>query len=569
MTDGAEPTTRTIDRDLLVGRARDCDLTIADQRLSRHHARLSIVEGRLWVEDLGGPNGTTVNERAIRGRVPLSPGDVVGIGKSRITVLSKEGSAPARRLLRQAPDPAQRPELVKPITVAPVLGGKSAAEYFTSVGIGDETIDGKRADSLEAIVRRARDFAVLHEMSRAIQSEREGPPMLQRVLGLLLEVITCERGFAALLDDKGELQLHAVRASDGASPISRPSVLSHTVAEHVLDRGLAVICSDAAVDTRFRDATSLIRSETRSLMAVPILAQNRVLGIIQLESSQPVRRFTERDLDLLSVVASTVGVALDNLDLLDRRARTIRELEAAQAELLATQERLVRTEQLATIGRLAAGIAHEVRNHLSPFTLASVIAERHPDDRQLQEVTEMMNEAQEHILELVNQVRAFAQGAETTGERSPHDVAEVTKSVLRFLRYDRSMRGASVSLDADGPHVANLDVRSFRQVLVNLIRNATQAAPGVDGRIEVRVFGKAEEVFVEVSDNGPGIPADVAARIFEPFFTTKGEQGLGLGLDISRKIVIDHGGLLTFESEVGKGTTFRIALPIHAQGETG
>jgi signal transduction histidine kinase len=307
-----------------------------------------------------------------------------------------------------------------------------------------------------------------------------------------------------------------------------------------------------------------MKSDTRSLMAAPILAQNRVLGIIQIESSHLARRFAEHDLDLLSLVASSVGVALDNLRLLERRARTIRELEASQAQLLATQQRLVRSEQLATIGRLAAGIAHEVRNHLSPFALASMIAERHPDDADLQEVAEMMRESQQHILELVNQVRAFASGAQTSGERTPIDVADVVKSVLRFLRHDDAVRTIAVTFvsdEADSPHLVSLDVRAFRQVLVNLIRNAAHAISRSEGRIEVRLVRESEHVIVEVGDNGCGIPEEVGARIFEPFFSTKGDEGLGLGLDISRKIVMDHGGRLTFTSAVGQGTTFRIALP--------
>ncbi len=563
-TEGADETTRAVEGELLIGRSKDCTISIADQRLSRHHAKLFVREGRLYVEDLGGPNGSTVNDAPIKGVVVLAPGDVLGVGKSRITVLS---AAPAgkKRLARVAHDPVRadlpKPDLVKPIAdvLAPVLGGMPAAQYFLSLGIADDTLLASRADTLESILRRTRDFAVLHEVSKAIQSERDGPAMLQRVLALVLEVTRCERGFAALLDETGHLELEAVYTGAGAG--EGAAVLSQTVAEHVLDRGLGVIISDATADERFRDAASLLLSNTRSLLAVPIVVQARVLGIIQIESSHLARRFDERDLDLLSMVASSLGVALDNLRLLETRARTIRELEAAQAQLVATQQRLVETEQLAVIGRLAAGIAHEVRNHLSPFTLASMIAEKHPGDAQLQEVTEMMREAEQHILDLVNQVRAFASGAESSAERVPLDVTEVATSVLRFLRYDAGLRKVALTLDSEGRRLVRLDPRSFRQVLINLIRNAADALPAREGKVVVRVHGERGQVQVEVIDDGVGITPEVAERIFQPFFSTKGEQGLGLGLDISRKIVIDHGGELDFETELGVGTTFRIRLP--------
>jgi len=560
-SEGGEEITRPVEGELLIGRGKDCGLSIPDQRLSRQHARLFVAEGQLYIEDLGGPNGTTVNDAPVTGRSVLAPGDVIALGKSRLTVMTAAGTAPSKRLVHRASG-AVKPQVVKPIAdlLAPVLGGMSAAEYFLSLGIGDDnTLLPARADTLESILRRTRDFAVLHEVTKAVQSESDGRQLLERVLALVLEVTQCERGFAALLDEAGDLELQAVHTIRG--PSEGNVALSTTIAEHVLDRGLGVICSDASADERFRDAASIMLSDARSLMAVPILVHNRVLGIIQIESSHLGRKFDERALDLLSMVASSVGAAVDNLRQLERRARTIRELEDAQAQLLSTQERLVATEQLAAIGRLAAGIAHEVRNHLSPFTLASMIAQKHPDDVQLQEATEMMREAEQHILDLVNQVRNFASGAESSQQLSRHDMSDVVQAVLRFLRYDEAMRRVPVTYETSGRSLVRLDPRSFRQVLINLIRNAAHALPERDGRITVRVFAEREKVIVEVTDNGHGIPPEVAARIFEPFFSTKGEAGLGLGLDISQKIVGDHGGVLSFVSAVGTGTTFRIELP--------
>ena len=560
-SEGGEEITRPVEGELLIGRGKDCGLSIPDQRLSRQHARLFVAEGQLYIEDLGGPNGTTVNDAPVTGRSVLAPGDVIALGKSRLTVMTAAGTAPSKRLVHRASG-AVKPQVVKPIAdlLAPVLGGMSAAEYFLSLGIGDDnTLLPARADTLESILRRTRDFAVLHEVTKAVQSESDGRQLLERVLALVLEVTQCERGFAALLDEAGDLELQAVHTIRG--PSEGNVALSTTIAEHVLDRGLGVICSDASADERFRDAASIMLSDARSLMAVPILVHNRVLGIIQIESSHLGRKFDERALDLLSMVASSVGAAVDNLRQLERRARTIRELEDAQAQLLSTQERLVATEQLAAIGRLAAGIAHEVRNHLSPFTLASMIAQKHPDDVQLQEATEMMRETEQHILDLVNQVRNFASGAESSQQLSRHDMSDVVQAVLRFLRYDEAMRRVPVTYETSGRSLVRLDPRSFRQVLINLIRNAAHALPERDGRITVRVFAEREKVIVEVTDNGHGIPPEVAARIFEPFFSTKGEAGLGLGLDISQKIVGDHGGVLSFVSAVGTGTTFRIELP--------
>lgn len=445
------------------------------------------------------------------------------------------------------------PKLVKPVELPPSFEALLAEKLFEA---GPEKLD--------QIVRQTRNFAILHEASKRMQREHDPKEMLARVLDLILEVTSATRGYVALLDETGELRVGVTR-SRGPQP-STPQhgiTISQTVSEHVLQGRCAVICSDAAEDERFQDAASLFLSDIRSLMAVPILVSDRVRGLIEVESSHMQARFTENDLDLLSVIASTVGVSLDNLELAEKREHTIRELEQAQARLLETQDRLVKSEQMAAIGRLATGIAHEVKNHLGPFMLADMIAKKYRDDQQIQDAAEMMVEAQQHILDLVNEIRNFVSGSDTEYRLEPQDLCEVVERVIRFMHCDKVVKKADVSvvLDDDRPLVA-LDSKGFRQVLINLIRNAADALPDKGGKITIRVKRHGERAFLDVADNGRGIPENVQAHIFEPFFSTKGDKGLGLGLDISKKIIEAHGGQLDFRSAPDKGTTFRIALPV-------
>jgi two-component system NtrC family sensor kinase len=130
------------------------------------------------------------------------------------------------------------------------------------------------------------------------------------------------------------------------------------------------------------------------------------------------------------------------------------------------------------------------------------------------------------------------------------------------VRCDRVVKAADIQFEPEARPLVFMDAHRIRQVMINLIRNAADALPARGGRLAIRVTADQEQVVVEVEDNGRGIPADVAARVFEPFFTTKGEKGLGLGLDISRQIVVAHGGTLTFQTLEAGGTTFRMALPL-------
>lgn len=545
-----------VDGDLLIGRSKDCDLHIEDPRMSRRHARLFLQGDRLWLEDLKSPNGTFVNGRRLQGTVTLTDGDLIALGKSQIRVGS---DALATREHREGP----APELVKPVELAlpPDLEDQVAQSYFDALGIGDQTLLESKADALEQVVRQTRNFAVLHEVSKRLQREHEMNPMLGAVMDLLLTVTGAERGYVVLFDADDQPRVEIARSRTAEPTTGRGPTLSQTVLRHVVDERSGVICGDPTADERFVDSSSLFLSDTRSLMAAPILLQNRVLGLFEVESSYLAARFTERDLDLLSIAASMVGVALENLRLAEQREETIRALERAQAELLATQDRLIRSEQMAAIGRLATGIAHEVKNHLSPFMLAEMIAKKYPDDRQIQDASEMMLEAQQHILDLVREIRTFVSGSPTQLVREPTDVAAVVEGVVRFMSCDAVVKRTSVELRIEERPVLEIDPKGIRQVLVNLIKNAADAVDAATGKIEVGVTERAGRVIIAVRDNGPGIPEEAQERLFEPFYTTKGDRGLGLGLDISRKLVEAHGGTLTFDTNPGHGTSFRINLP--------
>lgn len=564
-----EARTIAVAGDVVVGRADACDLSLPDRRLSRRHARFFLEGGALFVEDLGSPNGTFVNGERIA-RAELAMGDTVLVGKTTIRVVpwvqSVPGGATEDETLPPALPPPKAPrqtvEVVRPAGVTlPDLESMVADDYFSALGIGADTLTGAHAERFEDLVRRTRNFAILHEVTKAIQRESDVHGMLARVLDLLLKVSKADRGYVALIDEDGAAQIEVIRLRGRASSAPRGALISQTVLDLVLRDRSAVICSNRATDARFQSSPSLMLNETRSLLAVPIILGQRLLGLLELDSSHLSGSFEEDDLDLVSIVCSPLGVALENLRLAERRERTIRELKTARDELVQTQERLIRSEQLAAIGRFATGIAHEVKNHLGPFMLADMIARRFPDDHQIKEATEMMLEAQEHILDLVNGIRDFVSGNAASHDATPQDLATVVEGVIRFIRCDAAVRRTKIALDVRERPIVRLDPRTFRQVLINLLRNASDALPPVNGVIRISVFREGTAAIVEVADNGSGISREITDRVFEPFFTTKGSGGLGLGLDISRKIVRAHGGDLSFTSSPGEGTSFRIAIP--------
>lgn len=246
------------------------------------------------------------------------------------------------------------------------------------------------------------------------------------------------------------------------------------------------------------------------------------------------------------------------------------------------QARLAQTDRLTSLGTLAAGVAHEINNPLA-YVLLNIgyLDEALPklftnqDDERVRETFVALNHARngaERIRDIVRSLKTFSRPENDT--RAPLDVSHVLDATLAMVGNEIRHRARLVKDYSLVPEVFANEAR-LGQVFLNLLLNAVQALR--DDRVssnEIRVVVKpagADRVVVEVHDNGVGIHPQVRGRIFEPFFTTKPIGiGTGLGLAICHGIVTSLGGTLTFDSEIGKGTAFRVELPaVHHSASTG
>jgi signal transduction histidine kinase len=230
------------------------------------------------------------------------------------------------------------------------------------------------------------------------------------------------------------------------------------------------------------------------------------------------------------------------------------------------EQRLIRSERLATVGRMAAHIAHEVRNPLSSIglnaeLLGDEIAERGEEARRL--VTSIIGEV-DRLTEITETYLRFARLPRPKLDRE--NVGAVIVSVVDMSRGELAQGGIDVTVDiAPGlPDIA-ADESQLRQALINLIRNAREAMAGaVSRRLEIGARVAGDRIVITVHDSGPGIGAANMGKIFDPFFSTK-ERGTGLGLALVQHIVVDHGGQIEVASPPGEGTTFTLTLPIEGE----
>ena len=227
-------------------------------------------------------------------------------------------------------------------------------------------------------------------------------------------------------------------------------------------------------------------------------------------------------------------------------------------ELRQMEETVRRQDRLAVVGGLAAGLAHEIRNPLASMCGSIEMLGGSPrlEDQERKLMKVVLSEA-ERLETLVRDFLSFARPGSPALE--PLDGAQVVAETVDLFRKQAAGRGIEVHARTEGVFV-RADARQFRQVLWNLLGNAADATQ-TGGRVQVRLARHNNTALLEVSDTGEGIAAEDLKSIFDPFFTTK-ERGTGLGLAIVHRIVEAHGGELSVRSDPGRGSTFRVALPL-------
>ena len=231
------------------------------------------------------------------------------------------------------------------------------------------------------------------------------------------------------------------------------------------------------------------------------------------------------------------------------------------SEVKSLREEVERNHRLATVGRLAAGVAHEIRNPLSSIKgFATYFKERYPEVPEDQHIADIMIQEVDRLNRVVTQLLEFARPVSISRKQIP--LKEFIVDSLKLV--ERQAAESDVALEADLPEsgaAARLDPDKLNQVLLNLYLNAIEAMAG-GGRITVSLEKDKQKhrIEIRVSDTGASIPESELAHIFDPYFTTK-TTGTGLGLAIAHNIIQGHGGEIRVENRPGAGTTFRILIP--------
>jgi len=302
-----------------------------------------------------------------------------------------------------------------------------------------------------------------------------------------------------------------------------------------------------------------------SLVIIPLLAKEKALGAIAADFVEPNKNITKEALESVMVFAQQAGLAIHNAFMYQELKTFSQQMEEkiqkTTADLRKTEAQLIRSEKLAALGQLAAGIAHEIRNPLTSINiLIHSLTDNLPYESVHREDLKVIEEEINRINEIVDQFLRFAKPAPPLLKKA--EVLSIFDETLQLLKPQIEKQRIAVQKEFEILPPILMDREQMKQVILNLLLNALQA---MSKRGHLILRGQISEngrfIKLSIQDSGVGIPGEEMDKLFDPFFSTK-EGGIGLGLSIAHRIIDQHHGKIEVESAPGKGTLFTLWLPI-------
>lgn len=436
----------------------------------------------------------------------------------------------------------------------------------------------------------------LYEVSRKINSQLNFQKLLDEIMDLAINILQAEKGLLLLKEeDSDELTVQVARLMDQRR-MDEIVAVSRSIIKKVEGEMKPILLQRVPDTTGVSENTSLIRYKIKSVICVPLSSKDKLIGTIYLDTTQAEHFFKPEDLSFLEGFANLAAIAIENAksyqeieklntnleSQVEKRTEQLKdkneELITAYDELKDAQMQLLRSEKMASLGMLVAGIAHEINTPLAAINsntdmfirsfekLRIKLGSPDGDPRDaLTTICVMENLANVNLTAcqrldgIVKTLKNFARLDEEDFKLV--DIQEGLDSTLELTAHLNRNRIKVIKEYGDIPKI-RCYANQLNQVFMNLIVNACQAIDR-NGTLTIRTRASVSQVHVEISDTGSGIDPKHLSKIFDPGFTTKGVGvGTGLGLSISYKIMQEHAGSIDVESKKGKGTTFTVNIPI-------
>ena len=419
-------------------------------------------------------------------------------------------------------------------------------------------------------LRRPKPNPILKFVS-ALERLSTAPSLNEFLEGALrgsLDLAEAEVGSLFLVDE--ETKEFVLKRASGEYLSYFPGIrrkLDEGILGYVANRKTPILVRDVRRDDRFRNGNGFSHYRTSSFLSVPVFLHQRLMGIVNLTDKRSGRPFSKNDLEWVTLFACGIAMNFERLNLVaevknyDGVAEEARKaVTRLQEEKRRLEAELALSQKMASIGKLAAGIAHELNNPLDGtlrFTHLSLshLREGNGEENVVREYLLEIKQGLSRMANIVKNLLSFS-SRQRAATRAV-DVNEVLEKVLANLTESLYPTGIQI-IKAYHPRLPLLLDKGIDQIFTNIIKNAIEAMPN-GGLLKIATLMNERGIVVRISDTGHGISKESRPYIFEPFFTTKEiDKGCGLGLAICHEIMQAYEGKIDVESEENRGTTFSI-----------
>ncbi len=524
-------TYQTDDDWVVIGRKSD-QVQLTDDSVSRQHAELRHQNGYWTLCDLDSSNGTFLNGRRIHGPTRLQHGDQIKLGAS---ILVFSGQSSVERL--------SGARMIRDLVDLEVGSEATESAILSAIAASEESVILQPPETADQIV----GCHAMYKIAEMMGTDSRLEEFLERLADIIFDHLTVDRLVLLMTDDQTKAltpQVVRYRAKERGQRAQIST--SQRIIDHVISKKEGILCANAMTDDRFTangNQDSIHRLGLRSVICVPILVRDEVLGVCHLDCSMSQHTYTQEQLRLAVAIGRMSGLAIDNARLLESR---------------------VRHERLAATGEAVAHLSHEIRNILQGLRSGADVVEMGLKREKIDVVRSgwgIVKRGIDRAVVLATNMLTFSK------DRTPRvQLAQLNKIVTDMVAATQQRadeKSVMLLTELEDLPAIPVDLHGIQQVVLNLLLNAVEAVPQNAGRINLRTRydGSKQTATLTISDNGPGIEPNVLNRVFEPFFSTKGHGGTGLGLAAAKKVVQELGGHIDVESTPGQGTTFRVVLP--------
>jgi signal transduction histidine kinase/pSer/pThr/pTyr-binding forkhead associated (FHA) protein len=549
-----------------IGRARDNDIVILDQSLSRYHARIDVSDERIQISDLQSRNGTWINGKKTE-ETKLHHGDSIKWGDVRCVVV---------------------------VETAAIV--KEISGDLSEISLKDLVEKSHKSQSKDRL-------NIILKVSQLLSSPHALDKLMATILDLLFEIMSLDRAVIMLLNEEtGKLEPRYIKHA----PTSRDDRYSNTVIQYVMQKNVSVLSSDATTDERFGASTSITSQSIRSTMCVPLKVRDKMLGVLYVDNLSVPYQFAEQELEFLTGFANQAAVALENSmlykhieeqskaresELLKLVAERTKNLSDALNEADNARKEAERQREIAELAMAAAkdanmaksqflaNISHELRTPLNAIIGYSEILEEESDISTNDLATDLkkIKAAAKHLLALINDILDLSkiEAGKMELNIETFNLQNLMEDVVSTIR--PLIEKHSITLHVDCPEnlgFMHADHTRIRQILLNLLSNACKFTDGGDIYISAEREKVEDEEWIvfRVKDTGIGMNEEQQSKLFRPFTqvdssTTRRYGGTGLGLAISRRFCQMMNGGISVQSEPGKGSTFTFRLPANVEDQ--